>query len=178
MKKLTLLFAILVAVAGVLLMLHLYRRRAPSGPVVSVENSFEFAMQAPLKTVAPLFGAWEERRWAGRHWDPQFVYPQPARDVSGEVFTVSHRHTSAVWVNTALDLEGGHIQYVYVIPGAQTAVIDIHLRQTGPSTTMANVVYRRTSLDPSFNDHVTEMGNHDRSSGKEWETAINDYLKK
>jgi len=41
-----------------------------------------------------------------------------------------------------------------------------------------NVAYERTALDPSANEHVKELGNADRQGGREWGTAINDYLAK
>jgi hypothetical protein len=59
-----------------------------------VNNTFRFEAAAPLARVAPLFGPEGERCWAGKHWDPQFVYPQPARDLEGAVFTVRHGEQS------------------------------------------------------------------------------------
>jgi hypothetical protein len=41
-----------------------------------------------------------------------------------------------------------------------------------------NVSYERTALDPAANEHVVKLGEADRGSGKEWGTAINDYLAK
>ncbi len=61
---------------------------ATRSPVIRVENSFELSVQGPFARVVPLFGAWEERAWAGEDWTPAFLYPQPARDEQGEVFTL------------------------------------------------------------------------------------------
>jgi hypothetical protein len=142
-----------------------------------MENGFEFTVHAPYKDVAPLFGAHGERAWGGPHWDPQFLYPQPARDIEGEVFTVAHGHTRSTWVNTAFDLGSGHVQYVYVVPDAQAVLIDIHLQQDNPTSTTAKVVYQRTALNARFNSHVTEMGQKDGTSANEWQSAIENYLK-
>src|SRR5271167_1816748 len=73
-------------------------------------TEFSFTVDAPFEQVVPLFGAHEERKWADG-WDPQFVYPTPARDQQGEVFKVAHGQHSSVWVNTAFDLAAGRIQY-------------------------------------------------------------------
>lgn len=170
------LVALLVAAAA-LVAAHLRGQQGASGPVARVENGFEFTVHAPFKAVVPLFGASAERAWAGSHWNPQFVYPLPERDQPGEVFTVGHGDTHSTWVNTVFDLDAGRIQYVYVIPGAQVAVIDIYARPLDASTTGVKVVYRRTALDPALNTHVSEMGRKDGASGPEWETAINAYLK-
>jgi len=145
---------------------------APDGAVVRVENSFELTIAAAYDQVAPLFGAWAERAWAGDDWKPEFLYPLPPRDEPGEVFWIAHGHQRAVWVNTAMDLKVGFIQYVYVIPDVQVAVIDIHLERRGPSGTHARVTYRRTALDPSANAQVTRLGVHDGQAGQEWEAAI------
>ena len=165
-----------VTAAG-LLAVHLRGQAAAAGPVARTTNSFEFTVHAPFKTVVPLFGAWEERAWAGGHWDPHFLYPLPERDQAGEVFTVAHRQGHSIWVNTLFDLEAGRIQYVYVVPEAQVAVIDVYARPLDASTTSVKVVYQRTALDPALNDHIREQGRHDAASGPEWESAINSYLK-
>jgi hypothetical protein len=156
--------------------LHLRASPSSGKPVVHVENGFEFIAHGPYKSVGPLFGAYGERAWAGDHWKTQFIYPVPARDVEGEVFTVAHGHLRSTWVNTAFDLDAGHIQYVYVIPDAQAVLIDIHLTEKDPANTGVKVAYERTALSADFNAHVSEQGRKDKESGKEWETAINAAL--
>jgi hypothetical protein len=47
-------------------------------------------VHAPFAKAAPLFGPEGERAWAGKHWNPEFIHPQPARDVEGAVFTIQH----------------------------------------------------------------------------------------
>jgi hypothetical protein len=173
-----LIIALAIAAAGAVVFFHLHSRHGSgsAGPVVHVENAFEFTAHGPYKVVAPLFGAWGERAWGGDHWKPQFLYPQPAHDVPGEVFTVAHSHLRSTWVNTALDLEMGHIQYVYVIPDAQTVLIDIHLQPLDASATDVKVVYQRTALNSDFNAHVAKLGEEDRNSAQEWQSAIDRYL--
>jgi hypothetical protein len=156
--------------------LHRHLQPAATGPVAHVENGFAFTVRGPYDTVAPLFGAWAERAWGGEHWNPVFLHPQPAQDQPGEVFTVDHGHANSVWVNTALDFKSGHVQYVYVVPDAQAVLIDIHLQPKDAASTGVAVVYQRTALRPEFNARVTELGQHDRNSGKEWETAIEAFL--
>lgn len=60
----------------------------PTTPPVHAIDTFRFQLAAPLGRVAPLFGPEGERCWAGKHWNPQFLHPQPARDTEGAVFTV------------------------------------------------------------------------------------------
>lgn len=148
----------------------------PAAQPLHVRNSFDFTVNAPQSVVAPLFGAHRERAWA-EGWDPQFVYPQPADDKPGEIFIINHGGHSSTWVNTALDLEKGHIQYAYVIPGAMAVLIDICLAATGTSATHVAVTYERTALAPELNDHVRQQGETDAKSAPHWQKAIEDYLK-
>lgn len=149
---------------------------APAAPA-HVSNSFEFDVHAPLREVAPLFGPEGERCWSGKHWNPVFVYPQPAKDVEGAVFTVQHGPHTVVWVNTIFDLAGGRMQYVAVIPDAMAFTVDVQLSAVDASTTHAKVTYTRTALDTAMNDDVTAMGKMDRESGPHWQEAIESYLK-
>lgn len=138
-------------------------------------TEFHFVVNAPLEQAAPLFGANEERRWAP-DWNPQFVYPSPAKDEPGMVFSVSHGHLTSTWVNTALDLANGHVQYVYVLADAMTTTIDIHLTREGAQKTNVTVVYERTALTPEANEHVQHFAKGDEKAGREWEEQINGYL--
>ena len=159
-------------------LLYHHHRAASSGPVVHVRNEFEFTVQAPYRIVAPLFGPEGERAWAAGHWDPHFLYPRPAQDIQGAVFTVRHGHHHAYWINTSFDMDARHFQYVYVIPEAMVVLIDVRFSEIDPANTKVNVAYERTALNPEANEHVKELGNSDRENGKEWGTAINDYLAK
>jgi len=177
MKTAVVIFLAVGALAVGALLYHRHRATS-SGPVVHVRNEFEFTVQAPYQVVAPLFGPEGERAWAAGGWDPHFLYPQPARDIQGAVFTVHHGHHHSYWINTSLDMEARHFQYVYVIPEAMVVLIDVRFSEIDPANTKVNVAYERTALNPEANEHVTELGNSDRENGKEWGTAINDYLAK
>jgi hypothetical protein len=134
-------------------------------------------VDAPFEKTAPLFGANEERKWAP-DWNPQFVYPLPARDQEGMIFQVAHGQLTSVWINTAFDLAAGHIQYAYVLNNAMTTLIDIHLTRDGEGRTGVRVVYERTALAPEANEHVEHFAKGDEKAGKEWAGAINGYFEK
>jgi hypothetical protein len=132
-------------------------------------------VDAPFDQVAPLFGANEERKWA-LGWNPQFIYPTPARDQQGMVFKVPKGQFTSVWVNTAFDLEAGHIQYAYLVSETMTTLIDIHLTRESGQKTAVTVVYERTALVPEANEHVQHFADEDAGAGKEWGDAINSYF--
>ena len=146
--------------------------------LVHVRNTFEFIVHSPYREAAPLFGPNGERAWGEGHWDPQFLYPQPARDVEGAVFTVQHGQHKSIWVNTIFNLEAGHLQYVYFIPEALVTTIDVNLHPDDASHTKVAVTYTRTALNPDANEHVMRLGEDDKGNGKDWQDAISRYLDK
>ena len=161
----------------------LVRDRGVSGPAqiadapAHVQNVFQFTIAAPLKVVAPLFGPNGERCWAGRHWDPEFLYPQPGNDIEGAVFTVQHDGHKSVWVNTRFDPGEGVMQYVSFIPDALVSTIDVKLTPMDSSTTGVEVTYRRTALSSAANEDVVAMGKSDSQSGPKWQSGIESCLK-
>jgi hypothetical protein len=172
---------IVLAVAGMAVLALSYRRHhhaASRGPVAHVRNEFEFTVHAPYRVAAPLFGPEGERGWADGDWDPQFLYPQPAQDRQGAVFTIRRGHRQAYWINTSFDMEARHFQYVYVIPEAMAVLIDVRFSEPDAANTAVKVAYERTALNPEANEHVRKLGESDRDSGKEWGTAIDQYLAK
>ena len=141
-----------------------------------VKNSFQFVVKAPLSRAAPLFGPEGERCWGGQQWNPEFLYPQPGKDVQGAVFTVQHGPHKSVWVNTLFDPEGGRMQYVSFVPDTLVSTIDVRLTVLNSVSTGVEVTYARTALDAAANDHVQAMGKSDRESGPHWQQAIESCL--
>jgi len=167
LSTLTLLLALLTSLSA--------RAQGTAATLVHTRTEFSFTVNAPFEQVVPLFGAHEERKWA-EHWDPQFIYPSPARDRQGEVFKVEHGQHSSVWINTALDLTAGHIQYAHVLNDAMATLIDIHATRQGADKTSVNVCYERTALIPEANAHVQHMTKGDEGAGKQWGDAMNVYF--
>ncbi len=162
--------------AGVDLVAHLHHHFAKrsDAPLVHAETKFEFTANAMIDKVAPLMGADRERVWAPG-WTPHFVFPKPAADQQGMVFTVAHGPYWVPWVNTEFDLAGGRVQYVYMIPDTLVTVITIRMTPLGDKTHVA-VEYDRTALNPQANDHVRQLAENDGKAGPEWEGQINGWL--
>jgi hypothetical protein len=104
------------------------------------------------------------------------LYPQPAKDVEGAVFTVQHGQHKSVWVNTLFDTVGGRMQYVSFIPDALVFTVDVRLSILTPSTTKVEVTYVRTALDVAANEDVLALGRRDAENGPEWQKAIEQCL--
>jgi hypothetical protein len=168
--------ACLMSFAGLALPALAQSPTAESVPLLHLSTSFDLVVHASYAVTAPLFGPEGERPWAGKHWNPQFIYPQPAADVEGAVFTIQHGPFLATWVNTLFDVEGRHFQYVYFMPNIMVTLIDVRFNSESTDLTGVHVVYTRTALTPEGNEHVAAMNEGDQKAGKEWQEAINEYL--
>jgi hypothetical protein len=147
---------------------------------IRTRTGFDLLVHAPYAATAPLFGPNGERSWAGKHWNPQFVYPQSTTittgDTDGAVFTIQHGPYTATWATTQFDVDARHFQYVYFLPNLMVTVIDVRFKLVSAEETAVNVVYTRTALTPEGNQHVTAMTEGDKSADKEWQQAIDEYL--
>jgi len=131
---------------------------------------FSFHLDVEYPKAAPMFGAWAEKTWDS-DWKPEFLYPAPAADEEGSIFTVPHDGTRALWITTVFDLERGHVQYLYLIERKLVTRIDIHLTKP-PSGTDVHVLYERTALDPAANAHIKALSETDARRGPDWKRAI------
>jgi hypothetical protein len=168
----------MVLALGVLLMKSPQQvgRAKSSADLVHVSNTFRFEVRAPLARVAPLFGPEGERGWAGKHWNPEFLFPQPGKDIQGAVFRVQHGPHTSVWMNTIFDLVGGRMQYVAFIDDVVVTSVDVKLSSIDSSHTAVEVTYVRTALRAEANDDVRAMGDSDRESGPEWKKGVEGCL--
>jgi hypothetical protein len=172
MKALFLFVGIVASACPVLAQISL----APQEALLHVITSFDLVVHAPFEKTAPLFGPEGERAWAGKHWNPEFIHPQPAADIEGAVFTIQHGPYKAVWVNTLFDREARHFQYVYFLPSLMVTVIDVRFEVVNTNSTGVHVVYTRTALTPEGNQHVAAMSEGDKTAGPEWQKSIDEYF--
>lgn len=173
--KVTLFISAIALVMPVVALARTRMEESSSTGLAHTRTEFSFTVNAPFEQVVPLFGALEERKWA-EGWDPQFIYPMPARDVEGEVFKVQHGRNASIWINTALDFAAGHIQYAHVLNNAIATFIDIHASRSGPDRTTVTVSYERTALAPDADEHVRYLTKSDVNAGQEWGDAMNAYF--
>jgi hypothetical protein len=168
-----------IVLAFGIFMMYSPQQVEPAKPVTElthVINTFHFEVAAPLVRVAPLFGPEAERGWAGKHWNPEFLYPQPAKDTQGAVFRIQHGPHTSVWVNTIFDVSAGRMQYVAFIDDVVVTTIDVKLTLTDSSHTSVDVTYARTALQPAANDDVRALGDSDRDNGPDWQKGIEKSL--
>jgi hypothetical protein len=148
----------------------------PSAAPAHAISRFRFTVAAPFARVAPQFGPEAERAWGDAQWNPQFIYPQPGRDIAGAVFTVPHGRSNSIWVNTNYDPVGGRMQYVYVIANAMVCVIDVHVTSIDPMHTAVDVIYTRTALSAEHNEVIAHLAQKDDQSGPVWQRYVEHAL--
>ena len=144
--------------------------------LLRTQTAFDVTIRLPYSEAAPLFGPEGERVWAGKHWNPQFLYPPMPHDEQNAVFTVQHGPVTATWVNTLFDLEARHFIYAYFIPGILVTTIDVRFTPIDPSETRVRIVYTRTATSPEGNDHVIAFTETDKAAAHDWQQAIDAYL--
>ncbi|MGA3091081.1 MAG: hypothetical protein ABSD75_20935 [Terriglobales bacterium] len=172
--------ALVILALAIFTMNNLPSPKTTPAPVAlaHVGNSFQFLLRAPLARAAMLFGPEGERSWAGEDWNPQFLYPQPGRDIQGAVFTVQQGQRKSIWITTVFDASNGRMQYVSFVPNVSVSTVDVQLRSVDASTTGVEVTYVRTALDATVNAEVEGLGRSDRQKGILWQEAIETYLRK
>lgn len=165
-----------LGIAATLAATALAHSSAQTAQLARTQTAFDLTVNLPYAKTAPLFGPEGERVWAGEHWNPKFLYPQPAHDEQGAVFTIQHGTITATWVNTLFDVDARHFQYAYFMPGIMVTTIDVRFAPANETTTGVHVVYTRTALTPDGNAQVTEFTARDRTAAQDWQQAIDAYL--
>ena len=168
-------FALLAVMAGVIGSSCGQAQESVHPTLAHTHEEFTFIVRTPYERAFPLFGGYEERKWAAG-FDPQFDHPSPERDQQGMVFTTEHDGRELVWANTIFDPATGRVQYVYFVADTMVTLIDIHLAKASAAETRVDVVYERTALKPEANEQVEHLAKTDANSGPEWADAINEYV--
>lgn len=145
-----------------------------------VSQTESIILDGNLKKVFPLFGAFEERKW-DPDWHPALVYMDKDTIEEGTTFkTASHGfgEPDYIWRINKYEPRAGLIQYLVTCPNRYWT-ITVKCREIAGNKTQATVTYTFIGLNA--------MGNHldkhflDRLYEhhlKDWEEAINSYLKK
>jgi hypothetical protein len=170
-------FALIPVFAGTIATATAQVQQDSHPKLAHTREEFSFVVNAPYDETFPLFGAYEERKWAVG-FDPRFVFPSSPHDQQGMVFTTVQEGLLRVWTNTCFDFATGHVQYVYWIADVMVAFIDIRVTNFAARQTQIKVVYERTALRAEANRQVLAMAQADANNGPHWAGMINGYLQK
>ncbi len=143
-----------------------------------VEKSATIQLNGKIEKVFPLFGVFEERKWANE-WAPVVVYPTSELIEEGTTFKThghGHHEDGFLWIVTKYQPEEHLIQYL-VSTENRFWTITVKCKALNSAVTTAEITYRFTSLNENGNEinpvMLQAIYKHDL---KDWEKAINYYL--
>ena len=145
-----------------------------------VTQTDSIILNGSTTTVFPLFGAFEERKWA-EGWNPTLVYPATETIAEGTTFkTKSHGfgEPDYTWLVNKYDSKKLFIQYLVISPNRYWT-ITVQCNKLAANKTLALITYSFTGLNETgnhLNGHLlNKIYEHHL---KDWEQAINAYLDK
>ncbi|MBN1859599.1 hypothetical protein JW848_10435 [Candidatus Bipolaricaulota bacterium] len=145
-----------------------------------VERTSVIRLEGEVSQVFPLFGPLRERDWA-EGWNPIVICPADETVRERMVFVVQHGHEDGpetLWVVSKHDEDQATIEYTVFEPDSiHWILIRCRAAEDGVSTE-AEITYTYVGTSKPACDrnerHLQSMYRHDL---KNWETAINHYLR-
>ena len=144
---------------------------------MTIEQSAQIVLKAPIEVVFPLFGPIEEKKWA-RGWDPKVLYPKGKDFTEGMVFRTPSTNSKEDWFYWTLAcLQDLHLVRYLVSTSNRLWTINIVFSKDANQHTAALVGYRYTGFNETGKllnqDALKEMFKYNL---KDWERAVNHYL--
>jgi hypothetical protein len=144
-----------------------------------ISKTAVITLDGKVETVFPLFGAFEERKWA-KDWDPILIYPSAEKIEEGTTFKTKgngHNEAEFVWRVSKYKTDKYLIQYL-VTTENRYWTITIECCPLTENRTSAEITYTFIGLNELGNrinkQSLEHMYEHDL---KDWEEAINLFLK-
>lgn len=141
-------------------------------------NTATIILNNKIESVFPLFGAFEERKWA-EGWNPVLIYPETEIIEEGTTFkTKGHGHDEAefIWRVTKYEPEKFLIQYL-VTTENRYWTITVKCNPLNGNKTSAEVTYTFIGLNElgnKINEHSLQRMY--KNNLTDWEEEINGYL--
>ena len=143
-----------------------------------VSKTATIILNGKIEKVFPLFGAFEERKWA-EGWDPELIYPSTEIIEEGTTFKTKGQGTDEpefIWRVTKYQPEQFLIQYL-VSTINRYWTITVICKSAEDNKTSAEVTYSFIGLNEIGNKYNKEaLQRMYKHSLKDWEEEINRYL--
>lgn len=141
-----------------------------------VSYRYEQSINGTVKEIMPLYCPVRELDWC-ENWNPKAVYSNSGFVEKDCVFITSHGETEVTWIVTDYDIEKGHVEMFYHVPGIIVTKLEIQVTPLSDHKTKAVLTYGKTSLS-KIGDKVLEEFTEDeyRIMMDSWEKAMNHYL--
>jgi len=124
----------------------------------------------------PLYCPVRELDWC-ENWSPKAVYSNSGLVEKDCIFITSHGDDDVVWIVTEYDIEMGHVEMIYHVPGIQVTKLEIHVTPSTEDKTKAVLTYSKTSLGELGDKVLEEFTKEEYDIMMDsWEKAMNNYL--
>jgi hypothetical protein len=144
-----------------------------------ISRTEEIILNGNISTVFPLFGAFEERKWA-EGWNPELIYPETEIIAEGTTFKTEGQDAPGeagyTWIVDKYDADRMFIQYL-VFTVNRYWTIAVECAEINAGKMQAKITYTFTALNEM--GHQLNIQHLDRiyaDSLKDWESEINAYL--
>ncbi len=145
-----------------------------------IEKTATIILKGKPEQVFPLFGAFEERKWA-EGWQPVLVYPDKEIILEGTTFlTHGHGHgeNKFTWIVNRYDPANFMIQYL-VWSDNRHWTITVDCKAEAENLTSASITYQFTGHNATGNKiNRRLLDNMYAHNLRDWADAINQYLAK
>lgn len=176
MKRINLFFSILIFI--IITNLGCHQMKQTNFKSKKISKTATIILNENISTVFPLFGAFEERKWA-TGWNPDLIYPDTEIIEEGTTFkTKGHGHGESefIWRVSKYEPEKYLIQYL-VNTENRYWTITVKCKSLKENRTSAEITYTFIGL----NDIGNEINEHSsnlmyKNELKDWEEEINNYL--
>ena len=143
-----------------------------------ISKSATILLNGPVEGIFPLFGAFEERKWA-KGWNPELVYPNEEIIEEGTSFKTSghgHDDCELLWIVTKYEPENFIIQYLVQSENSYWT-ITVKCKSIADNRSSAEVRYSFVNLNKKGNQlNQIALESIYKDNLKDWESAINTYL--
>ena len=143
----------------------------------NISKTATIYLKAPVDIVFPLFGPFEEKKWADG-WNPDLLYPHQEKVAVGVSFTTEGNRFEGpyTWRINQYDTSSFQIQYFVFTPNRHWT-IDIVCSATESNQTTAQITFTFTGQNPEGNRfNQAALEEMFESNLQDWEKAINHYL--
>lgn len=142
-------------------------------------KSASFTVNANIKIAFPLFGAFEERKWA-EGWNPRLIYPDQEIIEVGTTFKTEGNDLEPeyLWRVIIFNPAEHLIQYL-VSTTNRYWTIEVKCTESTKTNTKVTVTYTYLGLNKTGNAlSKSDLSRMFKNELKDWENAINTYLQK
>jgi hypothetical protein len=145
-----------------------------------VSRTETFVAEAPIETVFPLFGAFEERKWA-IGWNPVLIYPENEMIEEGTTFKTTGKgdEPDYLWRVILYDTEAYVIRYLVSTENRYWTINVTCSEKDRGAKTAVTVTYTYIGLNAKGNQcNTRDIGTMFRENLQDWADAINDFIRK